>query len=155
MHRLEMGFWKQQWHFVELRPQPSGHLDVHLGEAKLSVSLQNFDELSSVPWRLQPMHNDLLAAGYRAQHCAWVQCVGVVVQNSSTSSRRWICTTRFLVCTPQAFYRRQSLVPLQARLSAFRWPPSLEYATPGRLFCSACPARYILLRSRHRNRVFK
>ena len=29
--------WKQRRHFVELRPQPSGHLDVHLGEAKLCL----------------------------------------------------------------------------------------------------------------------
>ena len=55
--------------------QLSGHLDVHLGEAKLSVSIQNLDELSGVPWRLRLMHDDLLAAEYRAQHCAWVQCI--------------------------------------------------------------------------------
>ena len=42
-------YWQ---HFLDLCPQLSGHLDVHLGEAKPSVSLQNVDELFGAPWRL-------------------------------------------------------------------------------------------------------
>ena len=79
------GFVVKQWqHFFEFWSQLSGHLDFHLGEAKLFVLLQKSEKLFDIPWLLQPTHNNLLAARHVAQHCAWVQCVGVVGQNFST-----------------------------------------------------------------------
>ena len=52
-----------------------------------SVFPQNVDELFDTPRRLRPMNNDLLATGHRAQHCVWVQRIGVVANNFSTYLR--------------------------------------------------------------------
>jgi len=117
----------QQRHFFKLLPQLPWHLDVHLSESKSSVSLQNLDELFDVPLLLRPMHNDLLVTGHRAQHyCAWVQCVGVVAQNTSTHLRvlEFVRTdSRFPVsCFPQKTrLSPPKTAPLKISYASFPW----------------------------------
>ena len=77
-------FLKQRRCFFKLLPHLSGHLAVYLGKAKPFALLQKSAKRFDVSWRLRPMHNYLLATGHAAQHCAWVQRVGVVAKNFST-----------------------------------------------------------------------
>ena len=107
----------QQQHFFKLLPQLPWHLNVHLSESKSSVSLQNLDELFDVPLLLRPMHNDLLVTGHRTQHyCAWVQCVNVVAQNTSTHLRVLEFGRTDSVCPPHAFHKRPGSAPHKPRL---------------------------------------
>lgn len=110
----------QQQHFFKLLPQLPWHLNVHLSESKSSVSLQNLDELFDVPLLLRPKHNDLLVTGYRTQHyCAWVQCVNVVAQNTSTHLRVLEFGRTDSVCPPHAFHKRPGSAPINRAFENF------------------------------------